>query len=112
MKTRLMLLIFWFTINTFGLFSQEAAVAKDSTGGIDYNVGLNVSINNVKIKMGEDDITNTLSFSFIALKVDIDLLDFLSVGITAGLSSNQFNEPVDFIQLPISLRFNKEKTTQ
>jgi hypothetical protein len=78
---------------------------------ISYQVGLNVSLNNTKVKMGDEDMENTLSFYYAALEVDLDLFDNITLGVLAGFNSNSFDDPVDFTQLPISLRFDKKKNT-
>ena len=90
--------------------SSVLPAQKASTSSVDFNVGLNLSLNSAKVEMGDDKIENSLVYSFAALELDIDVLDNLTLGIFAGLNSNYFSDPVDFFHFPIGLRFNEEKS--
>ncbi len=89
-----------------GLFPQETG---KKTASINFNVGLNFSYNTASIEIGDDKMENSLNYAYLALEVDVDLMDYLTVGILAGMNQNKFKDPVSFFQLPLSLTFDNEK---
>jgi len=76
---------------------------------IDLNAGLNFVFNQTDIKLGDDDIENTLSFNYLVLEVNAALLDYLTLGVVVGLNQNYLKESVDFYHLPLSLREDAER---
>lgn len=93
------------TANTAG------KTGKTGTDSVDFNVGLVVSLNNTDVEMGDDNIKNTLVYHFLGMKLDVDIMGNLTLGILAGLNSNYLADPVDFFQFPEPLRFNEEKSS-
>lgn len=83
---------------------------KTTASSVDFNVGVNLSLNSAPVEMGDEKKENSLVYNFFALELDIDVLDNLTLGILAGLNSNYFSDPVDFFHFPISLRLNEEKS--
>ncbi|HLP58553.1 MAG TPA: hypothetical protein VK186_06985 [Candidatus Deferrimicrobium sp.] len=112
-KTIYFIILFAFITGPMNLFSLAGPPIDDEeetkTIDIDFNAGLNVSFNTTPIKMGPGKISNSLVYSCLALEVDADVADFLTLGLMAGLASNHFKNPVDFETLPLSLRFDREK---
>jgi hypothetical protein len=107
-KTMRYNIFIFITVALIGIVSALPA-QKTSASSVDFNVGLNLSLNSANVEMGEDKTENSLVYNFAALELDIDVLDNLTLGILAGLNSNYFSDPVDFFHFPIGLRFNKEK---
>jgi hypothetical protein len=89
---------------------QQAATAEDENViDIDFSAGLNVEYHSVPVLVGDDEVANTLEFTYLALQVDVGLLDFLTVGVVAGFNSNLFKDPLDFTRLPLSLSTDGER---
>lgn len=107
------LILFTFITGAATLFSfdntETTGTDENKTIEIDFNVGLNVSFNSARMKIGPKNTTNSLIYSYLALELDADISDFLTLGLFAGYMDNHFKNPVDFERLPLSLRFNKEK---
>lgn len=78
------------------------------TRTIDYVVGLNFCYNRADIEFGDNGPESTLLYTYLALEIDLDVMDYLTVGVVAGYNSNKFDGPVDFINLPLSLRYGDE----
>lgn len=76
---------------------------------IDYSVGLNFSYNRASILLGENDVESSMTYTYLALEIDVALLDFLTLGAVAGYNTNYFNDPVDFNNLPLSLRVSDQR---
>jgi len=76
---------------------------------IDYSVGLNFNHSRVSVLVGDNNLVNTLNYSYLALELDVGISDYLILGVAAGLNSNHLKDPVDFYKLPLSLRVNEEK---
>lgn len=105
MKSKLFLL-FLFLIPII-LFSVEK---KTESYDINFNIGINFTFNSVKVKFGQDDVKNSMIYPFLALECDVDIFDYLTLGVIAGYNQNHFKEPVDFLHLPLSLRLPKKRT--
>lgn len=114
MKTisRLFLITVLSLIIGMGAMAQEEENSSEEkqkkTLEIDYSVALNFSYNSAQVKIGNNDLENTLVYSYLALEVDLDLMDYLTVGVLAGYNMNHLDDPVDFINLPLSLRLGDE----
>jgi len=76
--------------------------------GMDYTVGLNFCYNRIPILIGDNDQENTLLHSYLALEVEVGVLNFLRLSAIAGFDSNRFDTPVDFFNLPLSLRIDDQ----
>ncbi|UCH97012.1 MAG: hypothetical protein JSV88_09215 [Candidatus Aminicenantes bacterium] len=109
MKIKIFLL--FFLASTLALFpagQEQTQPTVSRSYGVDYTAGLNFSYNRVAVLMGDDNIENTLVHSYLALEVDVGLMDYLTVGVVAGYDSNDFADPVDFYNLPLSLRLSDQ----
>jgi len=109
MKIKFFLLLF--TVFTLVLFpaDQEKTQPIDTRfHGIEYTVGLNFSSNRTPVLMGDDDIKNTLIHSYLALKVDVGVSNYFTAGVVVGYASSQFDDPVDFYTLPLSLSVSSQ----
>jgi hypothetical protein len=81
----------------------------DTVMDIDFSTGLNLAYHSVPVLIGDDDIANTLEYTYLALQVDVGLLDFLTIGVVAGFNSNRLTKPVEFDRLPLSLMADGER---
>ncbi len=109
MKIKFFLL--FFTVFTLALFpaDQEQTQPTETTAlKIDYTAGLNFSYNRTPVLMGEDDIENTSIHSYLALEVDVGVSDYFTAGVVAGYATSQFDDPVDFYNLPLSLSVSSQ----
>lgn len=71
---------------------------------VDFSVGLNLAYTRAPVKLDDSDAANSLEYTYLALQIDADLFDFLTLGVVAGYNSNSLRDIVDFSQLPLSLR--------
>ncbi len=90
------------------LFPAEAREEGKKSLDIDLITGLNLAYNNSKVVIGDNEVENTLVYSYAALELEADVADFLTVGVLAGLNVNSLKEPVDALLLPLSLTLPKE----
>ena len=105
MKIKIFLLLF--TVFTLALFPADQEQTTQSLE-IDYTAGLNFSYNRTPVLMGDDEIENTLIHSYLALEVDVGVSDYFTAGVVAGYATSQFNDPVDFYNLPLSLSVSSQ----
>jgi hypothetical protein len=107
MKNLIILSIF--TVFTLALFpaGQEPPQTKIKSHEINYTAGLNFTYNRALVSM-DDEIENMLIYSYLALEVDVELSDYIKLGVLAGYAKNQFDDPVDFLTLPLSLRVSDQ----
>jgi hypothetical protein len=104
MKIKIFLLLFTvFTLALLPADQEQTQPTGTKSYGIDYTAGLNFSYNRTPVLMGDDDIENTLIHSYLALEVDVGVSDYFTAGIVAGYATNQFDDPMDFYNLPLSL---------
>jgi hypothetical protein len=109
MKIKLVLLLFTvFTLALFPADQDQTQPTKTTSLDIDYTAGLNFSYNRTPILMGDDDIENTLIHSYLALEVDVGVSDYFTAGIVAGYATTQFDDPVNFYNLPLSLSVSSQ----
>jgi hypothetical protein len=89
----------------------SAQTKKDDpkSGDVDYSVGLNAAYNRAAVKTGADDTANVLEYTYLALQIDVGLLDFLTIGVVAGYNSNVFKDPLNFYRLPLTLNAEGER---
>lgn len=109
MKIKFFLLLF--TVFTLALFPADQEQTQPTTTTsleIDYTAGLNFSYNRTPVLMGDNDIENTLIHSYLALEVDVGVSDYFTVGVVAGYATSQFDDPVDFYNLPLSLSVSSQ----
>ena len=105
MKIKFFLLLFTaFTLALFPTDQEQTQPINPRSYGIDYTAGLNFSYNRTPVLMGDDDKENTLRYSYLALEVDVGVSDYFTAGLVAGYASSHFADPVDFYNLPLSLR--------
>ncbi|MCK4766513.1 MAG: hypothetical protein KAW12_30240 [Candidatus Aminicenantes bacterium] len=111
MKKKLTLLtIFVFLVITLPLCAFDAA-EDDSSAGIDFDAGLLFSFNRAKVELGADKTVSTLAYQYMALEIDVEIFSGFTLGVIAGYNRNFFNDPVDFTQLPLTLRVEKMKNS-
>jgi hypothetical protein len=111
MQIKFYLLLFTVLVFTLALFPADQAQTQPidtRSHGIDFTTGLNFSSNRTPVLMGDDDIKNTLIHSYLALEVDIGVSDFFTAGVVAGYATSQFDDPVDFYNLPLSLSVSSQ----
>lgn len=80
---------------------------------IDYGIGMMVSFNQVPIVLNpasqNAQLENTLNFYYSALNLDASFSDYLSLTAIVGYNINKLRNPLDFINLPLTLRW-KDKS--
>jgi hypothetical protein len=100
-----------FTLTLFPTGQDQVQPTALNSLDIDYTTGLNFCYNRVAVLMGDDNIENSLVHSYLALEVEVGLSEYLRLGVAAGFDSNHFADPVDFSNLPLSLRLNEQSQT-
>ncbi len=90
---------------SFPVFSQEK---ESPSKELDFTVGINAAYHRAAITLGDKKIPGSLDYSFLALQVDVDLNEYLTLGVLGGYNSNAFKDPVDFAQLPLPLRVDDQ----
>jgi hypothetical protein len=109
MKIKFFLLLFTvFTLVLFPADQEQTQPTGTRSYGIDYTAGLNFSYNRTPVLIGDNDIENTLIHSYLALEVDVGVSDYFTAGIVAGYATSQFDDPVDFYNLPLSLSVSSQ----
>ena len=83
--------------------SLGALTTEENYSSVNLNAGLYLSYARAKILVGDDEVENSLTYPFFTLVLEVEAADFLTVGVVAGYNQNNFNEPVDFLQLPLGL---------
>lgn len=107
MKKKLSLFtLTFFLFTVFALFSNQEEVKSYE---IDFTAGLKFSYNAAKIELGQEGIENSLFYPYLVLEVDVDIFSYLTLGVIAGYNQNNFKDPIDFTELPLSLRLNDER---
>lgn len=76
---------------------------------IRYTAGLSFSYNQADVTMGEDKVNNVLIYPYLAIEFGVTFSDYLELGVVAGYNRYQFDGPVDFVNLPLSLRIDNKK---
>jgi hypothetical protein len=99
--------LFAILLNIFILVSTGHSTPQPMT--ITLNPGLEFSSNSISSLNGEQKTANTLSFLACRLALKVDVLDYLSLEILAGYHSAVANDQLDFTQLPLSLRWDRQK---
>ncbi|MCK5058819.1 MAG: hypothetical protein KAT34_19380 [Candidatus Aminicenantes bacterium] len=95
-----------FLLPALPLFSAEEEVKYYE---IDFSTGLTFSYNTAKVDLAPDDMEKTLFYPYLALEIDVDVFDYLTIGVVAGYNQNKFTGSIDFNELPLSLRLNEEQ---
>jgi hypothetical protein len=109
MKIKFFLLLFTvFTLALFPADQEQTQPAKTTYLKIDYTAGLNFCYNRTPVLIGDNDIENTLIHSYLALEVDVGVSDYFTAGVVAGYATSQFDDPVDFYNLPLSLNVSSQ----
>lgn len=88
--------------------SLGTAAAEETYRSVNLNAGVTLSYNRTNILVGDDEIDNSLTYPLLAMVLEVELADFLTVGVIAGYNQNSFTEGVDFLKLPLSLRLNNK----
>lgn len=79
------------------------------TSGIDFRAGVGVAFNVIDCKIGDAATTNKLTVLYPTLNFDLDIVEYLTVGVFVGYNFAHMNQAVDFVQLPLSLRLDQTK---
>lgn len=101
-----LLTLFVFLIMAFPLLSVEEEIQYRD---IDFSAGIQFNYNTAKIKLGPEEIENSLFYPYLVMEIDVDIFDYLTVGVFGGYSQSTFIDPADFAELPLSLRLNEER---
>lgn len=110
MKIKISLLVITLISLSLALLpAEETKPSPAKSLQIDYSVGLNFNHSRVSVLVGDNNLVNTLNYSYLALELDVGISDYLILGVVAGFNSNHLKDPVDFYNLPLSLRVNEEK---
>ena len=72
---------------------------------------LSFSYDNIPIKIGSDKISNQLRIPMARLQLNVKLFHRVRLGVILGFHSAFHKEPVDFVNLPLSLRLDQKKTS-
>jgi len=102
------IILFAFSLMLFPAQDEEFIPKPSKALQIDYTVGLNFSFNKVAVLVGNNNLSNSLNFSYLALELDVGISDYLTLGAVAGYNSNYMKDPVDFNNLPLSLQLQDE----
>lgn len=89
------------------LFSAEKEKASPLSE-LDFTVGLSSALSHTTITVGDNNIKNALKCNYLALQVDYDVNDYLTLGAIVGYNTNELADPVDFTHLPLSLRVQEQ----
>jgi hypothetical protein len=79
------------------------------TSGIDFNSGVGFSFNIIDCQIGDAAIANKLTFLYPTLNFNLDVMEYLTVGVFVGYNFAHMNQAVDFVQLPLSIELNQTK---
>lgn len=106
MKKIFFLIIFLY----FGipLFSSEV---KWSSPGINFSAGLQAVYSNTGIIFPEIEEKNSLISMATALEVDMEISDYLTVGIITGFDWNHFRNSLPVVSLPLSLEIDESSSS-
>ena len=105
MKKFLLFLLLASSLAVSFLSAQEEKRASRIT----FTPSLTLSYNLIDCTLGEDKVENRLVFQYGTLGLDVELLDFLTLGVKAGYNLSHFHDPVDLAELPLTLRLDQSK---
>ncbi len=110
-STFFVLLLFCFVVACPGLNAAGKDKRESKTPDIDINAGITLAYNSAKIKFDEEAGMgpNTLIYPYLALQLEIDAFDFITLGALVGFNSNHFKDPINVTSLPLSLGFDQDK---
>jgi len=110
MKNKSFLIVVFTLIFIFSAALPAQETPKQTeTPDVDYRAGLVLGYNRADVKLGDAELESTLEYTYLGIQIDVDLMDFLTVGVIVGYNSNSFKDPVDFNMLPLSLRVDGER---
>ncbi len=94
---------------------QETPTIRQSGGSsglsVQFNLGAHFTYSQAEVTVGDGELENTLAYAYAGLLADVDIFDYLTVGLFVGYYSSHLKDPLDFVQLPLSLRFDQEKSS-
>ncbi|MGE5340225.1 MAG: hypothetical protein ACM3SY_01980 [Candidatus Omnitrophota bacterium] len=99
----------WILSTLFFLMGLISLGAKNESAGSQTRcfVGWNYSYNRVSVTT--DHSTNKLAYHCLDMTLEIDFNRYLTVELIAGIAKQHLEDPVDFVNLPISMQVNKRK---
>jgi hypothetical protein len=98
--------IFFLIILVFSIIQLFSAELSDLSPGVDFSGGFRAVYSDTGIIFTESDEKNSLIAMITALEVDVEISDYLIVGIIAGYNWNHFLNSLPVISLPLSLEVN------
>jgi hypothetical protein len=104
-KKKALFIVFFIFVNILlAKYSTKYSTKyKIDDNSVDFNFALVIKAGHSGIKFTDSGITNSLSFLITALRIDIDLSDYIRVGVIAGYQQNGFADSIDITALPLSL---------
>jgi hypothetical protein len=93
-----------------GAQSHAAGDEKNKLSPIDvaYSVGLDFAYNLTDIET-DGGVESSLEYSYMAIQIDLNIWDTVSLGVVAGYNSNKFNEPLNLFRPPVTLAADDER---
>lgn len=79
------------------------------TSGIDFRSGVGFSFNVIDCQIGDAAAANKLTLLYPSLGFDLDVMEYLTVGVFVGYNFAHMKQAVDFVQLPLSMRLDQTK---
>lgn len=76
----------------------------------DFDFGFIFNAGSAKVEFKDSDNYNELAFLMTGLRVNIDISDYLVMGIIAGYQQNHFNDSLNITVLPLSLKLPEENS--
>ncbi len=86
-----------------------AAALPELETDYDFGAALYFSYNKADVELGPNSLVNPFSYHYLVMEVNAELFDMFTVGVLAGFNQNNFDDPVVFDQLPLSLQLTDAK---
>ncbi len=102
-KTLLCSLLFLLALST----CQASEAPK--TSGLNFSTGLAFNLGVIPVQDSEAALSNEIVLMSPALLVELEIFDYISLGVMLGYNLSYHREPLDFQELPLSLRLDQEK---
>ncbi|HSQ35048.1 MAG TPA: hypothetical protein VLQ89_03555 [Candidatus Binatia bacterium] len=104
MRNRTLLLVL---VTVFPLFAAAQTASEPIT--VTFNPGLELSYQSIASLVGTEKTTNALTVLSSRVAVKMDILEYLSMEVLAGYHFAFARDPLDFTELPLSLRWERQK---
>lgn len=76
---------------------------------MNFSSGAGFSFNVIDCRVGDSAVQNKLTLLYPSLRFDLEIMEYLTVGLFVGYNFAHMNQAVDFVQLPLSLQLDKTK---